>query len=226
MCGNTFVLVFVTMELPLLVPPTQHFCNILYWIKTIAYAGAVSCAYFALWYRIYSIFYRNSIIKQSISKPLQVLNYMTVVLMVMMGGIVLAISFSSPAYSSMPCACRAMHSNENNVVFWIILVTCTTSFQFALLFTFTYPLYLHHKNMLNLQNDQKSIILVVKRASVVAGVCVVSDLLNFGFGVAYIGETVYINHVVYSCNLIVNLMGVVFTFTNWKEKLLPCRKKF
>ena len=163
--------------------------------------------------------------KQSVSKTLQVLNVFTLVFEFLMVGSNLFLFLSAPAYTNMPCACQAVQAKENNLVKWAVLVACTTAFQFTLLFTFIYPLHLHRKKMLNCQTDQRSIIPVVKRASVVAGVCVVSDLLNSGFAIAYKGETVYINHIVFSCNLIVNLMGVIFTFANWREKLLPCRKK-
>ena len=225
MCGAIFVFVYVTIEIPLFLPPTHLFCNIYERIKTTSYAVAVFCAYFALWYRIHSVFYKHSIMKQSISKPLKVLNHMTIILALMMVGINLFIFLSDPPYSSMACACRSVHSNENNLVKWAVLVACTTAFQFALLFTFIYPLHLHRKKMLKHQTHQKSTIHIVKRSSVVAGVCVVSDWLTAGFAIAYKGETVYINHIVYSCNLIVNLMGVVYTFTNWREKVLPCKRK-
>ena len=163
--------------------------------------------------------------KQSVSKTLQVLNAFTLVFEFLMIGSNLFLFLSAPAYTNMPCACRAVQAKENSSVKWIVLLACIIAFQFTLLFTFIYPLHLYRKKMLNRITYQRSIIPVVKRASVVAGICIVSDLLNSGFAIAYKGETVYINHIVFSCNLIVNLIGVIFTFENWREKLLPCRRK-
>ena len=225
-CGGIFAFLFVTMEIPLLVPPNDLFCKIYNQIKTFYYGGAGFCAYFALWYRIDSVFYRNSIVRQSISKPLQVLNYTAITFIVLMVGINLSIFLFDPAnlILSVPCACQAVSSNKNNFIKWILLAASAIASQFILLFTFIYPLYLHRKKMLNRQTDQRSIIPVIKRASVVAGVCIVSDLLSFVYSVFSGAKTLYIHHVVYSCNLIVNLTGVVFTFANWREKLLPCKK--
>ena len=225
-CGGIFVFLFVTTEIPLLVPPNDLFCKIYNQIRIVCYGGAIFCAYFALWYRIHSIFYRNSIMKQSISKPLQVLNYTAITFIVLMVGINLSIFLFAPASSiiSAPCTCRAVSSNGNNLIKWIVLVASTIAFQIILLFTFIYPLHLHRKKMLNRQTDQRHIIPVVKRALAVAGICIVSDLLGFVFSVFARGRTLYIHHIVYSSNLIVNITGVVFTFVNWREKLLPCKK--
>ena len=223
-CGAVFALVFFTIEIPLFIPPTLLFCNVYDRIKTICYAGAIFCAYFALWYRIHSVFYSNSVMKQSISKLLQFIDIITIILLILMVGVNLFVFLSAPAYFNMPCACRDVQSNENNLVKWTILVACTTAFQFTLLFTFIYPLHLHRKKMLNCQIDQRSIIIpVVKRALAVAGVCVASDWLNFTFAIAYEEETVYVHHIVHGCNLIVNIMGVFLSFANWREKLFPCR---
>ena len=218
---------FVTTEFPLLTPQKDFFCHICTRTRAVWYSGTAFCVYFALWYRIHAVFYRNSITKQIISKPLQVLNYITIVFLVLMVGSNLIIFLFAPAnlILSISCACKAINLNENNSIKWIVLVTTTTAFQFMLLFNLIYPLYLHKKKMLNRHTDQRYIIAVVKRAVAVAGVCVVTDLLTFGFSLSYDGETLYIHHIVYSCNLMVNLMGVFFTFANWREKLLPCKNK-
>ena len=225
-CGGIFVFLFVTTEIPLLVPPNDLFCKIYNQIKTVYYGGADFCAYFALWYRIHSVFYRNSVMKQSISKPLQVLNYAAITFIALMAVINLSIFLFAPANSiiSAPCTCRALSVSGSKLVKWILLVTSTMTFQIILLFIFIYPLHLHRKKMLNHQTHQSSIILVVKRALAVAGVCIVSDLLGFVFSVFAESRTLYIHHIVYSSNLIVNITGVAFTFTNWREKLLPCKK--
>ena len=222
-CGAIFVFVYVTMEIPLLTPQNDFFCHICNRTKVVLYGGSVFCVYFVLWYRVHSAFYGNAITKHTISKPLQVLNYIAIVFIILMAGINLIIFLFAPVnlIISISCACQSISLNENSSIKWIVFVISTTAGQFILLFILIYPLYLHKKKVLNHHTDQKFIIPVVKRAVAVAGVCVLSDLLTFGFSLFYYGETLYIHHIVYSCNLMVNLMGVFLTSSNWREKLFP-----
>ena len=80
---------------------------------------------------------------------------------------------------------------------------------------------MHRKNMLARGIDQTNIIPVVKRAAVVTGVCVFTDLLNTVFAATYPGQIVYLNHVVFSCNLLVNLAATILSFATWRKFLFP-----
>ena len=223
LCGAVSVLAYVVIEIPLVSPPENPFCSIYHRIKIVVFAASVFCVYFALWFRIFTVFYRNKVMKKNISKALQYVNLSALPFLFLMVGSNLVSFLSAPAYTSAGCGCKAVQSKENNLIKWAILVICTTVFQVILLFSFIYPLHMHRKKMLSRGFDHKAIIPVVKRAAVVAVVCVISDLINFAFAILYKGSTVYLNHIAFSLNLLVNLVGTILSFANWKEKLLPFR---
>ena len=223
-CGASAVLIYVGIETPMVSPPMGPFCGVYHRIKILSFAVAVFCAYFALWFRVFTVFYRNKVMKKNMSKVMQYVNISALPLLCLMVASNLVSFLSAPPYEYAGCGCKAVQSTENNAIKWAILVICTTVFQSILLFSFTYPLYLHRKKMLSRGCDHGTIIPIVKRAAVVACVCVVSDLLNFAFAAIYKGPTVYPNHIVFACNLLVNVIGTIMSFANWREKLLPFKK--
>jgi len=220
-CGAFSVLVYVGIEIPMVSPPKNPFCAIYHRIKITSFAVAVFCAYFALWFRVFTVFYRNKVMKKNMSKLLQYVNISALPFLCLMVASNLVSFLSAPPYTYAGCGCKAVQSTENNAIKWAILVICTTVFQVVLLFSFTYPLCLHRKKMLSRGCDHGAIIPIVKRAAVVAFVCIISDLLNFAFAALYKGPTVYPNHIAFTCNLLVNLIGTIMSFANWREKLLP-----
>ena len=223
--GAFSVLIYVGIEIPMLSPPRNHFCSIYHRVKIVSFAAALFCGYFALWFRVFSVFYRNKIMKKSMSKVLQYVNISVLPLLLIVVSSNLALFLSAPAYTYAGCGCKAVQAQTNNAVKWAILAVCTIVFQVVLVFSFIYPLRLHRKKMLNRGFDHRSSIPIVKRAAVVAVVCVVSDLLNFAFAAIYKGTTVYANHIAFSCNLLINLIGAILSFANWRKKLFPCNSK-
>ena len=224
-CGAISVLIYVGIEISLVKPPTSSFCEIYHRIKILSFALTVFCVYFALWFRVFTVFYRNKVMKKNMSKVLQYVNISAFPFLLLMVASNLVSFLSAPPYTSVGCGCRAVQSQENNAIKWAILVICTTAFQAILLFSFIHPLRLHRKKMLTRGVDHSPIMSIVKRAAVVAVICVVSDLLNFAFAAIYKGPTVYPNHIAFSCNLMINVIGTVVSFANWREKLLPFRKE-
>ena len=220
-----FAFVYISVEIPLVVAPVQKFCGVYHRIKIVSFALAITSSYFALWYRVFSMFYRNRVTRESMNKLMKIIIFLPLILLFLVLVSNFYVFLSAPVYKNIDCGCQAVQEKEINSVKWLLLVISTTTFQGTLLFSFIYPLYMHRKKMLNRGFDQQQIIPVVKRAAVVAVVCVVSDLINSAFEITYKGDTVYLNHIVLSLNLLVNLLGAILSFANWRKKLFPCQKQ-
>ena len=219
------VLMYVGIEMFLVSLPGSPFCSIYHRIKIVTYSIALYTAYFALWFRIYKVFYNNKVVQQKLGKFQQYLSYSAVPFLSIMIIASLAIFQSSPTYRNVSCGCMRAQNTESTRLKWVILLVWITIVQVVLLFTFIYPLRMHRKNMVARGINQTNVISVVKRAATVTGVCVFTDLLNTAFAATYPGQTVYLNHVVYSCNLLVNLAATILTFTTWRKILFPFGKE-
>ena len=221
-----FVLLYVGSEISLLAPLTDIHCFIYQRFRIVVFALSLFSAYFVLWLRVFTVFYQNELTKDSIGKGWQILNFSALPLLIVMLGTNLAIFLTTPSYRVGPCGCMPVQSTESALFKWVVLMIWTTTFQIILLLSFIYPLCKHKKKLLSRGLDHKPIIAVVQRAAIVAGVCILSDALNTTFAVLYQVNTVYITHIVFSLNLIINLMGVFFSFKTWKDMMFPFRKEF
>ncbi|CAK8682772.1 unnamed protein product [Clavelina lepadiformis] len=217
------VLVYVGIEIPLIVPQVEPFCAIYHRIKIVSFAITLSSVYFALWFRVYTAFYSNSILKEIISRVPRVINFLTLVFLALTITSNFVLFFTAPAYATTPKGCSPVQNKENNKIKWAVLVLCTTAFQVMLLYSFIYPLRVQQQKMLARGFDPKSTMPILKRAAITAVVCVLSDILNSVFAILYKNPTVYINHIVFSCNLLINLVAVVLSAANWREKMVACR---
>ena len=140
LCGALFVLLYVGVEILLVTPPSHLFCSTCHRIKIVDFALAVFCFYLALWYKIFKLFYRNEILKRSMSKVLQFINISALPFLLAMVISNLVLFLTAPTYVSAGCGCKPVQNSENNTIKWAVLFTCTFVFQIILLFSFIYPL--------------------------------------------------------------------------------------
>ena len=167
--------------------------------------------------------------RKSIPKYLQYINIAAMPLLCVMVISNVVVFLSSPGYVSAGCACNDIKNVDGNpvnlTIRWIFLILTTLFFQIVLLFSFIHPLHLHRKKMLRTGMDYKATVPYVKRAAIVGVVCILSDLIDFGFAVIFQSPTLYIFDIIIRCNVVVNLVGTIMAFTNWREKLFPFNKK-
>ena len=227
--GAIFSLIFVASELPLLVVPGNDFCHNYYYVKVLSFASAIFCIYFALWYRVFALFYRNKFMRKSIPKYLQYINIAAMPLLCVMIISNVVVFLSSPGYVSAGCACNDIENVDGNpvnrTIRWIFLILSILCFQIVLLFSFIHPLHLHRKKMLRTGMDYKATVPLVKRAAIVGVICILSDLIDFGFAVIFQSPTLYIFDIIIRCNVVVNLIATIMAFASWRMKLFPFNKK-
>ena len=129
---------------------------------------------------------------------------------------------SSDLYQTEATGCTPSPNNESSDGKWYALLTMTMCFQILLLVSILMPLHMHKRRMLHQGYNSDAMLPVIKRAAITASVCIVSDIANLVFSTTYYNKTVYINHMVYSGNLMINYVALICSAANWKEKVMPC----
>ncbi|CAK8691022.1 unnamed protein product [Clavelina lepadiformis] len=127
-----------------------------------------------------------------------------------------------PVYHTEATGCTPSPNNESSDGKWYALLTMTMCFQILLLVSILMPLHMHKRRMLHQGYNSDAMLPVIKRAAITASVCIVSDIANLVFSTTYYNKTVYINHMVYSGNLMINYVALICSAANWKEKVMPC----
>jgi len=229
------VMMNAIIDLPMISPPRcPGFCAIQGRIKDVTFGATLICAYFVLWFRIYIVFYQNKLMKQDINKFVQIVNISAMPLLLVTVIAIIVRYLKQPGFVYAGCGCRATHTRNDFIINWVALVVCTAVFQIVFLFCFVYPLYLHRKKMQSCGCNQPSIIQIVKRAAIAAGVCITSDLLNLLFALGYRDPNksishplqTYLSYMIFTINLLVNLSATILSFANWRNKVFPIGKEF
>jgi len=226
------MLIYVLIGTSMLFPQPDPFCSIYSKSKNVFYASAVSFNYFALWFKVNQVFYQVPVIEATLNKYVKLLNkmLMPVAVIIIVGVLLHALCVQGNVFAG--CGCKYPYiSSAHSMIFTII---GTIVFQAVILFCIVYPLYLHNRNLLDLEINYEYIIPVVKRAAKSAGVCIMSDIclsflffiytLHTDFVFSTIGETRYVPYFIYISNLLLNLNAVIASFSNWQERVFPFRE--
>jgi len=215
------VLMYMTVELPLMWEMQEPFCFFYHVTKIMCTTSGLFTVYFTLWYRVHTLFYMNPLLRQTTSKLAQVLNKLTVVLLICMT-VANAVAFiTSPLYVTTPIGCMKVQKTKDTKLKWGLLVSTTILFQILLLFSLIYPLNLHRKRMMDRGMNTMSTKPIIKRAAIVAIVCIASDATNAIYALTNKEKIVYVRHVVYGSNMLINMLSVLLSFSDWKVRLFP-----
>ncbi|CAK8682766.1 uncharacterized protein LOC143470602 [Clavelina lepadiformis] len=218
---SCFYLLYIVMEIPLIYVQEEPYCVINHRITTISAIIILTCVYFALWFRVYSIFYRHPVIKRGSSRSVRIISKLTVIILGVMFVVNSVTFLTSPPYITEEVGCVKLPDPGHTVVKWGLLVTSTVVFQVTLLGLFVYPLIMHRRNTLHHGFDSKLVMPAIKRAFVTASICIVSDVLNSIYAIANNESLTYIRHTVYGCNLAINLIALICSNADWKQRLFP-----
>ena len=215
------VLVYMIIEMHVLWRMKDSFCYQYRLTNTICTTVGLFSVYFVLWYRLHTVFYLNPILQQTTSKLVFILNKLTVVLLVCMTAINIVTFLCSPHYVTTPFGCVNVHKTEEALLKWFLLLSSTAFFQALLFFSLVYPLRRHRQEMLNCGVRPIFLKPIVKRAIIVACICLISDALNVVYALTNQEKTIYIAHVVYGTNMLINMLALLMSFTDWKQRLFP-----
>ncbi|XP_002129542.2 uncharacterized protein LOC100182447 [Ciona intestinalis] len=181
----------------------------------------LGCVYFGLWFRIYTIFYHEQIIKKNLHIVVRAIGKISFVFFVVMLVTNTIVFMWAPAYETTSAGCLKVEQKDSSTLKWSLLVSSTVLFQATLLFMFIYPLWLHRKDSLVQGFDSKRTIPIIKRVLVTSIICILSDGCNAIFALTNKNSYWYIRHLVYGLNILVNLLAFIFSFVDWKKTLFP-----
>ena len=221
----TSFLIHSAMDIPFLSVPKDPFCDIQFGIKTITFGMTAVFSYFVLWFRVFTTFYRNDVVKQDLSKALQIVNMsiMPLFLITIVTMVILIIIEPRTIYAG--CGCKPLLTREDLLIQWVGVIASSIVSQTVLLFCFVYPLCLNSKKLVNSGLDHKFIHSIIQRATIAAVFWVVSDLVNFVLGGFYIGPFIYYQYFAYTVNLLITLTVTILSFASWQDKFFPFYKK-
>ena len=69
---------------------------------------------------------------------------------------------------------------------------------------------------------EKQLVATITRVLVTALVCVISDVMAAVVTIALNQQPRVVSNMVFNVNLLVNMVSVLFSFGDWKERLVPC----
>ncbi|XP_076824764.1 uncharacterized protein LOC143470483 [Clavelina lepadiformis] len=214
-------LMYMLVEMPLFWGVESPYCMHYHRTKIVCTAVGLFSVYFALWYRVYTVFYLNPLLRSTTSKPARVLNRLTLVFLFFMTIVNMTVFLVSPLYQTTPVGCLKVQSKKGASVKWGLLVSTTITFQLLLLYSLIYPLNVHRKKMHDRGLEGKTTFPLIKRAAITAGVVILSDTLNAVYALVNKQDIVYIRHIVYGTNMLINLLALLFSFTDWRERIFP-----
>ena len=218
------ILHFVSF-LPLLAKPEEPFCAFYHRFSTALAGISFGAAFFALWFRVYVVFYHHPLIKSSLNKCVRYLSKAAVVFLAIMIGVNLANFLSAPPYKTCSLGCLRVRDESQQALKWGMLIASAVLFQATLLFLFVFPLFMHRKKMITSGFQSTVVMPIVKRAFITALFCTLSNVIIGLYGIISNERFTYIRHIVYGINFIVSLVALICFSADWKERLCPCYLK-
>ncbi|XP_018670854.2 uncharacterized protein LOC108950223 [Ciona intestinalis] len=218
------IFVFISMELPLVTVQHGIFCAVYEKIKCVCFGLAQLGVYSVFWLRLLTAFYLNTILRNHISKVMQMFVRATCWFLIIMTIVNTSIFLYAPPYLTSRVGCLKVSSIGGFHPKWAVLIITTTFCQGCLLFYFMYPILLHKKNMSMTGVKTKSLVTLVKKLLIVMIICMTSNFIGYSFLAFYKSVTAYETHLVFSIGLLIHLMALVFSFKNWRRRIFPFLK--
>jgi len=216
------VLCYVAIELPLIVPPVEDFCEHYHRTKIISYGNALVAVYIALWLRVFNAFYWHRVTRRSTNKFAKAFNIFAAVALAAILTANYTVFLGGPFYTTTGFGCSPnVDVTQKDRLKWIALGASTSLCQFLLLASLGYPLYVHRKKMLGSGVHSTTLIPLIKRAACMTLICIFSDIASTLFAAFYSSSTAYEYHIALSCNLLVNMHCAVFSCVDWRKRLFP-----
>lgn len=188
--------------------------------KAILQSGSISCLYLILWLRQYSL-YRSPCFHHLSNRVVRFCSRAILVIMVVCNVIVVVLYLATRAYHSSTRGCVLRCTDVWSKLPGVLLFTFTASFQTILLGLLLYPLYKHKHTSSSLYGNRKQF-LVMKRVTVATLVVVLGSGIVGILGITVLsGNYGALRQVVYGFDMMVTLLAVIFSFSDWKVRLFP-----
>lgn len=218
---STFLRIGLDLEL-IIGKDTDRKCAVSMGMKNILYIIALTSLYTILWLR-QKVFYSCSSLKHLRSKTISFCSWFVLVFFCVGAAFILSMYITTATYMSTDCGC--VRHDRAKIMKYVGGLAGTVISQLILLMLVIFPLLNREPvaRRLDFSSARKRGTLVkafVKRATIATVVCIVSDCVSSGLGIAFGKYEVY--KLVFEINLIINLLSVVISFPDWQDRVLPC----
>ena len=126
--------------------------------------------------------------------------------------------------------CKIKQSIVTEATHWTMFAIVTFCFHVILLALFLHPLMVH-RSMLEKRHAVNgasrrtdNIVRLIRRAFVIALICVISDVLYVVVNVTLVTDRNLVPRLVSDGNILLNIFCIILLFTDWREKLIVCMK--
>lgn len=197
-------------------------CNFAIKWKQTAYGISLATIYSVLWVR-QRIFYEDPRLNHLSSKFTRVVSLAIYVVLISAITATLLLYIVGIEYSGSPIGCMYDTKTVISTARRFILIGVKTFFQVILLGLFLYPLAKHYRSMKVIKmSPERGLVMLrlVKRASITTAICIFVDIVSIVISFLLPNVSSY-RLLLFDANLIVNLLCVIFSFPDWKPKLMP-----
>nr|XP_002128177.1 uncharacterized protein LOC100186669 [Ciona intestinalis] len=199
--------------------PTNVTCKIIQSLSFVLYSAGIVCLYSFLWFRQRAC-YKNPTLSEMHGKFARILSstILPLFIIMMLAGMILTGALWEFTTSDIGCIEVAQTRTP-----LIVLFTGAVAMQGTLLTLFVYPLKRHAGFATsNVLPSDKLLMALVKRSIITTGLCVLADALAFIIAVALPTNTPFIvTNLLYDANLVCNVVCVVGSFADWRQRLAP-----
>lgn len=195
-------------------------CEITVKFKSTTQALGIGVIYTVLWLR-QRMFYEDPKLKHLSSKFTRMFSLFVIIFLLGSGCVVWLIFIVGVSYKGTPIGCTLVSNFDSaSIVGYSILVTTTSFIQISLLCLFIYPLIKHYQNMKSPNKGENPLIIVIKRATITAFICIVTDAITVII-VFYVSYSLSIEMAVNGANYVIDLACLLASYPNWRGRLMP-----
>nr|XP_039257800.1 uncharacterized protein LOC120334364 [Styela clava] len=223
LCVFAAVMTFLRVGIPLeemLQNENTTDCFIAFEFRVITYGLALSSLYIILWMR-QRVFYWSPALSDLTSPIVRFLSFsMPVIISLGCIGTIILVNITEKSVGTrLGCA---VVKNPFNRLSWIFKGVAFCIMQGILLSLLIYPLLKHRKAMrATVSNETTQIDFLIKRVLITTVICVCADTITNLVGFAYRRDLTLVHHFIYDININIDLVAVLCSFKDWREKLFP-----
>lgn len=201
-------------------------CDLSLKFKILTYAVSIMAVHFTLWLR-QRIFYKDVRLKHLSTRLVRTISWTMGVVLIITGTLIIVSFLIGVRYTGSPSGCVVTRINIFADLRWIFVGVGTLFFQICFLGLFIYPLVRHHRNTKLLTGDiagNNPIMELIRRVTFLTSIAVISGVLIVVIA-AMLPDVESIDLLLYDIDNVVNIVCLLLSFSNWRERMMPWRIK-
>ena len=235
LCFSSAIFIFLRYVLDLAeIVENQLPFNLCAWVrqaKTVMLGGSVMCTYAVLWCRQRQ-FYSMPMLKDLSNRMTKFLSFAVIFIMVLSAFIPVIVYVSTRSYIRLENGCVMSYTTVWSALPGVLYYILTKSYHIILIALFIYPLLKYRQIVAERKDhhpghtsfvEKNGFLKMIKRVRNATIVAVATTSLTGFITLALLGKTYeLLLHLIIDVDILVNLLCVIFSFSDWKARLLLC----